>query len=52
VKSTPTIVRVTAPSNGFDYGDAAVGAGVMAGLTLLGTAGALTIRRRTQLRHS
>ena len=40
-----------APSNGFDYGDAAVGTGVIAGLALLGTAGTLAIRRRGQLRH-
>jgi hypothetical protein len=51
VKVTPTVVRVTEPSNSFDYGDAAVGAGVMAGLTLLGAAGALTVRRRGALRH-
>ncbi len=52
VKVPPTIVRVSAPSAGFDYADAAVGAGVIAGLTLLGAAGTLTIRRRGQLRHS
>jgi hypothetical protein len=52
VKVPPTIVRVPAPSAGFDYADAAVGAGVIAGLTLLGAAGTLTVRRRGQLRHS
>jgi hypothetical protein len=46
-----TIVRGTAPTTGFDYGDAAIGAGVTAGLTLLGAAGTVTVRRRTQLRH-
>ena len=45
------IVRGTAPSSGFDYGDAAIGAGVMAGVTLLGAAGTLTIRQRSQVRH-
>ena len=40
-----------APSDGFNYGDAAVGAGVIAGLALLGTAGTLTVRRRNELRH-
>jgi hypothetical protein len=45
------IVRGTAPSSGFDYGDAAIGAGVMAGVTLLGAAGTVTIRRRSQVRH-
>ena len=51
MSSGPTIVRGTAPSSGFDYGDAAIGAGVMAGLTLLGAAATLTIRRRSQVRH-
>jgi hypothetical protein len=40
-----------APNSGFDYGDAAIGAGGMAGLVLLGTAGTLVVRRRGQLRH-
>ena len=35
----------------FQYDDAAIGAGVMAGLILLGTAGTLAVRRRTQPRH-
>ncbi len=52
MSSGPTIVRGTAPSSGFDYGDAAIGAGVMAGLTLLGAAGTLTIRRRIQVEPS
>ena len=47
----PTILPATPPSTGFDYGDAAVGAGVMAGLTIVVTAGALTIRRRGLVRH-
>jgi hypothetical protein len=52
MSSGPTSVRGTAPSRGFDYGDAAIGAGVMAGVTLLGAAGTVTIRRRSQVRHS
>jgi MYXO-CTERM domain-containing protein len=38
----------TSGSEGFQYGDAAVGAGPMAGLVLLGMAGALAARRRRQ----
>ena len=37
------------PSNGFDYGAAAVGAGLTGAIVLLITAG--TLRRRSQLRH-
>jgi hypothetical protein len=44
--------QATAANQGFQYGDAAVGAGVVVGLGLLGTAGALTVRRRGELRHS
>ena len=40
-----------APSNGFDYGAAAVGAGITGAIVLLITASTLTIRRRSQLRH-
>jgi hypothetical protein len=40
-----------APSNGFDYGAAGVGAGITGAIVLLITAGTLTIRRRSQLRH-
>jgi hypothetical protein len=40
------------PSVGFHYDDAAVGAGVIAGLVLLGTAGTFAMRRRGQLHHS
>jgi hypothetical protein len=46
VKQPQTIVRVTAPDAGFDYGNAGVGAGVMDELTLIGAAGRLTVRRR------
>jgi hypothetical protein len=36
---------------GFQFDDAAVGAGALAGLVLLGTAGAVTVRRRVHLPH-
>jgi hypothetical protein len=39
-------------SPGFQYDDAAIGAGVMVGIGLLGTTGVLAVRRRGQLRHS
>jgi hypothetical protein len=39
------------PSNGFDFGDAAIGASVAGGVALLMTGGALGVRRRGQLRH-
>jgi LPXTG-motif cell wall-anchored protein len=45
-------VRVTTPNNGFDYGDAGIGAAAMAGLALLGAAATLAIRRRSQLRRT
>jgi hypothetical protein len=44
-------VASTTPNPGFQYGDAAVGGGLIAGLALLGTAGTLAVRRRGQLRH-
>jgi hypothetical protein len=58
--STPSIVtpRHTAPvtavrnSPGFQFGDAAIGAGLMTGLLLLGTAGTLAVRRRGLLGQS
>ncbi len=40
----------TVPSNGFDYADAAIGAGVAGGVALLITGGTLGVRRRSQLR--
>ena len=52
--SNPAPVQVPAsstPSNGFDYGDAAIGAGVTGGLVLLAAAGGLTVRRRSQVRN-
>jgi hypothetical protein len=51
VATTATPVASTAPKPGFQYDDAAVGAGLTAGLVLLGVAGTLAVRRRGQLRH-
>jgi uncharacterized protein (TIGR03382 family) len=45
-----SIVKPT--SNGFDYGDAAIGAAITAALALLITAGALVMRRRGQPQQS
>jgi hypothetical protein len=41
-----------APDNGFDWGDAAIGAGIIATLALLITAGGVAVRQRSQPRHS
>lgn len=43
---------VTSSTDGFDYGAAAVGAGVIAAAALLIGAGSLTIRRRSQPEHT
>jgi hypothetical protein len=48
--ATP-VAGIAQGSPGFRYGDAAIGAGMMAGLILLGAAGALAVRRRAQSRH-
>jgi hypothetical protein len=46
--SAPTLISSpTDPSNGFDWGSAAVGAGAAMALVALGGAGFLTVRRRT-----
>ena len=46
--NTTTEASGTSGSEGFDLGDAAIGASLMAGLLLLGAAGALVARRRRQ----
>ncbi len=46
--STP---KIGTPSNGFDWGDAAIGAGIAAAIGLLLTGGTLAVRRRSQLAH-
>jgi hypothetical protein len=45
------VASTTQGSQRFQYGDAAIGAGVMAGLVLLAMAGALAVRRHSQLPH-
>jgi hypothetical protein len=40
-----------APDNGFDWGDAAIGAGIIATLALLITAGSIAVRQRSQPGH-
>jgi len=46
-RTTPaTIARVTAPDDGFDWGDAGIGAGGMLALTLIGVAGAIALINR------
>ena len=41
-----------APDNGFDWGDAAIGAGIIATIALLITAGSFAVRQRSQPGHS
>jgi hypothetical protein len=49
----PIAPSVNGPSDGFDYGDAAVGAGIAAAIVLLAAAATtLTVRRRHQPQHS
>jgi hypothetical protein len=42
---------LSAPGNGFDWGDAAVGAGITAAIALMITAGSLAVRQRSQPDH-
>jgi hypothetical protein len=42
-------VKVSSPSNGFDWGDAFIGSGMTIGVFLLGAAAAITVRRRQGL---
>jgi hypothetical protein len=46
--SRPT---ASAPGDGFDYGDAAVGVGIAGGVALLVTAGTISIRHQARVRH-
>jgi hypothetical protein len=50
--SQPTVVRVSAPANGFDWADAGIGAAGGVALTMVGVGGALVASgrrsRRTQ----
>lgn len=47
----PITATTTSDPDRFQLGDAAIGAGAIASLTLLGTAGAITVRRRAHLPH-
>ena len=47
-----TAPTVPTSSDGFDYGDAAIGAAIVAAIAVLITAGALGLDRRSQPRHS
>ena len=54
-KITPTTTSEVSDNSGpggFHLGDAAIGAGVMAGLVLLGSAGLIAARRRRQPLHT
>ncbi len=44
--SQPTVVRVSAPTNGFDWGDAGIGAAGGIALTMVGLGGALVASGR------
>jgi hypothetical protein len=48
VTATPTVVRVSNPGGGFDWGDAAIGAGAGIGLSILGIGGAFALQRRSR----
>lgn len=46
------IVRTSAPNNGFNWGDAAIGAAAALGLSAISLAGALTITQRRTRRSA
>ena len=48
----PTVVVQGSESSGFDWGSAAIGAGVLAALMLLAYAGVSTISRHGGIRHA
>jgi hypothetical protein len=53
VTSAPAvIVRTSAPNNGFDWGDAGIGAAAALGLSVIGLAAALTITQRRTRRSA
>ena len=51
IPSTRPVASATGDPEPFQFGDAAIGAGAIAGIVLLGTAGAITGRRRVHLPH-
>jgi hypothetical protein len=53
ITPVPTsVVSGNADPEGFQIGDAAIAAGAMAGFVVLGTAGAITVRRRAHVWHA
>lgn len=46
IRATPAVVEVQAPSGGFDWGDAGIGAGSALALVLIGIGSALAVRQR------
>ena len=52
VDAPATIVRVSTPSSGFDWGDAGIGAAGGLALSMLGLAGALMLSQRRERRSS
>jgi hypothetical protein len=52
VSAQPPVVTVQAPTNGFDWGDAGIGAAGALGLAMLALAGALAITQRRAHRPS
>jgi hypothetical protein len=51
VRAPATAVRVLAPSSGFDWGDAGIGAGSALVLTIIGVGGVLTATSRRRRRN-
>jgi hypothetical protein len=54
VSAAPPVVRVQAPANGFDWGDAGIGAAGGLALSLIGVGGVLAVsqRRTRRTRHN
>jgi hypothetical protein len=46
IPTSPKVVQVSNPSDGFDWGDAAIGAGGGVALSILGVGGALALSQR------
>jgi hypothetical protein len=44
--TTPTVVRIVAPSTGFDWGDAGIGAAAGLAISLVAVGGVLVVSRR------
>jgi hypothetical protein len=48
----PTVIQVAAPSGGFDWGDAGIGAGATLALVTVAAGGAIAIGNRHGRRHA